>query len=215
MKKTMLLIGGGGHAKSIIDSIKSNGDFIIVGILDNHLKIGECVDHIPVIGKDSDAKHYYNEGIQYAFISVGSIGNPKIRIAVYHQLSQLGYQFPNVIDSSAVLAKNIQLGNGNYIGKGAIIGAEAKIKNNCIINTGVIIEHECEISDFVHIASGSTLCGQVKIGSKTHIGANTTIIQSITVGSSCLIGAGSVVLRSLADNIKAYGNPCKEVSRFE
>lgn len=215
MKKTMLLIGGGGHAKSIIDSAKSNGDFTIVGILDNHLEVGECVDSIPIIGKDSDAEQYYNEGIKYAFMGIGSIGNPKVRIAIYHRLSRLGYQFPNVIDASAVLAKNIHLGDGNYIGKGAIIGSEAKIGHNCIINTGAIVEHECEVCDFVHVASGATLCGQVKIGSLTHIGANATVIQNITVGAHCLIGAGSVVLKSIVDNTKAYGNPCKEVSRFE
>ncbi len=215
MKKTMLLIGGGGHAKSIIDSMKSSYDFKIIGILDNGLKLGDSVDNIPVIGQDSDAERYYSEGIKNAFMGIGSVGDPKVRITIYSRLSQLGYQFPNVIDQSAVLAKNIQLGNGNYIGKGAIIGSEARIGHNCIINTGAIIEHECEICDFVHIASGATLCGQVKIGTKTHIGANATIIQNITVGSRCLIGAGSVVLRSISDNIKAYGNPCKEVSRFE
>ena len=38
MKKSLILVGGGGHAKSCIDVVESEKKFKILGILDNSKK---------------------------------------------------------------------------------------------------------------------------------------------------------------------------------
>jgi sugar O-acyltransferase (sialic acid O-acetyltransferase NeuD family) len=215
MKHSILLIGGGGHAKSIIDSLKLHDNIEIIGIIDTKDKYGQVIDGIEIIGSDEDLEYYYTKGVKQAFISIGSIGSPQIRVKVYETIKKIGYNLPNVIDSSAIISNNITLGEGNYIGKGAILNTGIKVGNNCIINTGCIIEHGCMIDDFVHIAPGSTLCGEVQIGQKTHIGAGTVIIQSKRIGKESVIGAGSVVINDINEYVKAYGSPCREVSKIE
>lgn len=204
----IILIGGGSHCKSIIDSIKSSNQYHIFGILDTKDKIGSYVNDIPIIGDDRLLNYCLDSGINNAFISVGSVGDPSIRHEIYLNLKKLGFKFVNIIDSNSIISKNIIIGEGNFIGKGTIINANVTIGNHCIVNTGSIIEHDCIIGDFCHIAPGAVLCGGVNIGQNSHIGANSTIIQNKNIGNYSLIGAGSVVVKDIGDNKKAYGNPC-------
>ncbi|WP_352418293.1 acetyltransferase [Proteiniborus sp.] len=207
----IILIGGGGHCKSVIDSIEESKEYNIVGILDLPDKVGTEILGVKVIGTDDQLEYYYKNGAKYAFLTVGSIGDVTLRKKLYSISLDIGYRFPNIIDNTAIISEKIQIGHGNYVGKGAIINSDTVIGNNCIINTGVIIEHECSIGDFCHIAPGSVLSGRVIVGRSSHIGTNSTIIQNINVGENTIIGAGSVVIKDIGDNRKAYGNPCREV----
>lgn len=211
MMEDIILIGGGGHCKSVIDSIYRLGEYKIVGILDLAHKVGSEVNGVKIIGTDDKLEYYYKNGIKNAFLTMGSIGDIKLRKRLYSIGSNIGYRFPNIIDKTAILGGRVKIGYGNFIGKGVIINIGAKINDNCIINTGAIIEHDCKIENFCHVASGTTISGNVSIGKNTHVGTNSTIIQNIKIGKNTIIGAGSVVVKDIGNNIKAYGNPCKEV----
>lgn len=206
-----MLMGGGGHCRSIIDTIKKRKEFNIIGILDTKEKVGTNIDHIKIIGTDNDLIYYYKQGVKYAFVSVGSVGTTELRIKLYEYAQKFGLIFPTIIDETAIISNNSVIHEGTFVGKGVIINSNTKIGKNCIINTGAIVEHDCTIGNSVHIAPGSTLSGGVVVGENTHIGTNTTIIQYITIGSNTIIGAGSVVIKDVKNNVKAYGNPCKEV----
>ena len=207
----ILLIGGGGHCKSVIDSIKSMDEFNIIGILDNKEKIGTFIDGIEVVGCDDDSRYFFEKGCKNAFITVGSIGDTSIREKLYNDLKNVGFRFPIIRDETSIVSKNIVIEEGTFIGKGVIVNSGTIIGKNCIINTGSILEHDCKIKDFVHIAPGVSLSGNVSIERKTHIGTNSAIIQGVKIGKSCIIGAGSVVIKNIDDFKKAYGNPCREV----
>lgn len=209
----IILIGGGGHCKSVIDSINKSKEYKVIGILDLIDKVGSEILGISVIGTDKGLEIHYKNGVNNAFLTVGSIGDISLRKKIYSNAVAIGYKFPNIVDATAIISNNAEIGYGNFIGKGSIVNAGAKIGNNCIINTGAIIEHDCNIQDFCHMAPGVTLSGGVIIGENTHIGTNSTIIQNIKIGDNTMIGAGSVVLKDIGSNAKAYGNPCKEVEK--
>ena len=209
--KNLILIGGGGHCKSVIDTILEGGDYRIVGILDLPEKVGENILGIEIIGTDDMMDHYFKQGIDQAFITMGSIGDIRLRRNLYEHASALGFKFPNIIDKTAVVSQNSILGQGNFVGKGAIINAGARIGNQCIINTGAIIDHDCQLADFVHIAPGASLSGQVSIGENTHIGTNSSLIQNISIGRDSILGAGSVVIKDIGDNQIFAGNPAKSI----
>lgn len=215
MKEEIILIGGGGHAKSIIDTINTMSAYNIVGIIDTKEKLNAIVSGFKIIGEDQDLTYYFNQGIRNVVIAIGSIGKVESRIKAYEICKKIGYQFPNIVDKSAVVSKDITIGEGNFIGKGTIINTKVTIENGCIINTGSIIEHGCNIENFVHIAPGSVLCGNVWIKKNSHIGAQSTIIQNVTVGEDSVIGAGSLVLKDIPSNRLAYGRPAKEVKLNE
>lgn len=207
----LILVGGGGHCKSVLDSLKKSNKFKVVGILDIKENVGVLVDGVEIIGTDEDYKKLYFKGIKHAFITIGSITSTALREKIYHELNSIGFELPIIIDSSALVSPNAQIGQGTFVGKGAIINASSKIGHNCIINTGTIVEHDCNIGDFTHIAPGATLSGAVTVGNSSLIGTNSTVIQGIKIGCNTVIGAGSVVVKDIKNNAFAYGNPCREV----
>lgn len=213
MIEDIILIGGGGHCKSVIDTIKSSGNFNIVGILDLREKLDMDINGVKIIGTDEMLKYYFNNGVKNAHISLGSIGDSKHRIKLFNYAKSIGLNFPPIIDRTSVMGSNVEIEEGVFIGKGCIINVDTKIGSHSIINSGAIIDHDCIIGSFCHISPGTTISGEVSIGDNTHIGTNSTIIQNIDIGSNTLIGAGSVVIKDISSNIKAYGNPCKEVKK--
>ncbi|GAA0083777.1 hypothetical protein UT300007_02160 [Clostridium sp. CTA-7] len=213
--KKIILIGGGGHCKSVIDSIKKSNEYEIVGIIDTCEKIGMKISSIPIIGDDNDLINIYKSGVKHAFITIGSIGNCSLRKKIYDNIISIGYSVPSIIDNYSILADNVVIDSGCYIGKGAIINSDCKVGKMSIINTAAVVEHECKIGEYVHIGPGSVLSGNITIGNYTHIGIGSSIIQGISIGEECLIGAGSVVVSNVISNKKAYGVPCKEVGKWK
>lgn len=212
--ENIILIGAGGHCKSVIDSILSMKKYNIYGILDNEESIGKNVCGYRVNYTDKDMSLLYEKGICKAFITVGGIGNCLIRKKLYSQVKRVGFEVPTIIDSSAVVSKFATIGEGVFIGKGSIVNADATISNMVIVNTGALVEHDCNISQFAFLSVGVHLSGGVYVGEETHIGTGVNIIQGIKIGRNSIIGAGSVVTRDIDSYKKAYGVPCKEVSSW-
>lgn len=209
----IVLLGAGGHAYSIIDSIISRKQYEIIGITDLKHQAGERVMSCEVIGDDGLLIEIFKKGVKYAFVSLGSIGDTSLKEKLCWKLNEIGFVLPIIADNSAHISNETMLGVGIYIGKKAVINAGSSIGDHAIINTGSIIEHTCNIANFTHVAPGAIVCGDVSIGSHTHIGAGAVVIQGCTIGENCIIGAGSVVLNDIPDNVVAYGNPCKVVRR--
>lgn len=211
MNKKLLLIGGGGHCKSVLDSIIPSNEYSEIGIIDKNENNGGSILGIPIIGCDDDLFKLYHDGYHYAFVTVGSIGKPSLRIKLYKMLEQIGFEMPNIIDLTAIVSNQVKMERGIFIGKNVVVNVGTSIKDGSIINTSSNIEHDCTINQFCHIAPGSVLCGEVEVGENTHVGAGSVIRQQVKIGSNTIIGIGSVVLKDIKGNVVAYGNPCKEV----
>lgn len=207
-EKKLLLLGGGGHCHSVLDSVKAGNWFDEIGIVDKKYR---SINGADVVGQDEELGDLYEKGWSYAFITVGSVGNTELRHKLYDKVRSLGFIVPIIVDPSAVIASDVNIGEGVYIGKNVIVNAGSSIAEGCIINSGAIVEHDCLIGEFSHVSPGAVLCGQVLIGKDTHIGAGSVVIQGISIGDRTMIGAGSVVVNNVTNDVKAFGNPCKEV----
>ncbi len=214
MSKKILLIGGGGHCKSVLDSLLELNEYVAIGVIDRKESIGNTIMGIPIVGCDDNLSELHNDGYHYAFITVGSIGNPALRIKLLSLICQIGYSIPNIIDLSSKVSRHAKIGKGVFIGKQAIVNAGAVINRGAIINSGAIVEHNCQIGEFVHLAPGVVLGGEVIIGNYSHIGLNATVKQHVHIGSNTIIGMGSIVTKNIDNNIVAYGNPCREVKKL-
>ena len=208
MNKKLLLIGGGGHCRSVLSSALSLNEYEKIGIVDY---TDASVSGVPVVGQDEDLPALKKVGWTDAFITVGSIGNINLRHRLYQMVIDNGFTVPTIVDTTAIIAQDVKVDPGCYIGKGVIVNSGSCIGKCAIINTGAIIEHDCLIGDFVHISPGTVLCGQVSVGNHSHIGAGSVVRQQIEIGNDVLVGIGSVVVRNIPDRVKAFGNPCKVV----
>lgn len=214
MESRLLLIGGGGNCKSILDVLLDSDEYSEIGIIDKDPNtIPLSSDKIKYVGNDGDLPSLFESGWKRAFISIGSVGNPDIRIKIYDYLKKIGFTLPNVISQRAIVSARSCLGEGVFVSKGSVINAGTRIGNCCIINSNSTIEHDCSIGSFVHVSPGAVICGGVVVGDNTHIGANASIKQYVTIGKDSIIGMGSVVTKNIASNAICYGNPCKYIKR--
>lgn len=202
----IILLGIGGHAHSVVDSIEQAGKYRIVGFLDVKEHQDKEYRGYRVIGTDDMLENYYRKGVKNAFVTVGYLGEGQIRDTLYMKLKRIGYTIPNIIDETAIIARDVRLGEGNYVGKRTVINANAEIGTMCIINTGAIVEHDCCIGDMTHIAVGTVLCGQVMIGDRALIGAGAVVRQGIHIGAHAIIGAGMTITKDVKNHIKKYGD---------
>lgn len=210
----ILLIGGGGHCKSVIDCIHSAGKYRIAAILDSKENKGKNICGYPISHTDDDLEDLHKIGINNAFITVGTTGKFQLRKHLYQKAKAFGFEFPVICDQSAIVSKNAIIEEGVFIGKNSVINTDAIINRMAIINTGAIIEHDCLIDEFAFISIGVKISGNVKIGYETFIGAGATIVQGISIAEHCLIGAGSVVVKNIEAHSKAFGVPCREMSKW-
>lgn len=211
----IILLGSGGHAKSVADAILQGGEYEVVGFVDNTHAKGSVYCEYRVIGSDDDLETLYNSGIHHAFVCVGYLGKDDIRGKLYKRLKEIGFRLPVIVDPSAILAKDVMIGEGTFIGKGAIVNACVRIGEMAIINSGALIEHDCVVGAFSHVAVGSVLCGEVQIGNSVFIGAGATVIQCVKVGANAFIGIGSVVVRDIPEGCTAVGVPAKVIKKHE
>ncbi len=209
-KNKIILVGGGGHCKVVIDAIKKNGHFEIHGIVDSDPELAE-VNGVKVIGGDEALESIYQSGCRLAFISIGSVGDPSIRLKIWKQLKTIGFELAKVIHPAAVVAESVAIEAGTFIAAGVVLGPGTKIGENVIINTNSSVDHDCQIGAYVHIAPGVNISGGVTIGDYSHIGVGASIIECKNVGAKTIIGAGSVVISDIPASSKAFGMPCKVV----
>lgn len=197
MKEKIILIGMGGHAHSIIDSIQNNNEYDIVGYIDK-VDRGNYIG-IDYLGGDEKLAELYASGITNAIVSVGFMGKTHVRNTIYNELKKIGYKLPVIIDKTAIVAENVSINEGTFVGKGSIINANSQIGKMCIINSKALIEHDSIIGDFSHIAVSACLCGEVKVGNESFIGANSTIVQCLSIGDGVFVGAGMLVTNNISD----------------
>jgi UDP-perosamine 4-acetyltransferase len=208
--RKIVIIGGGGHAKVIIDILKSDPTVEIVGCTAQHM--GSRVLNIEVLGDDTILPELYNRGIQHAFIA---IGDNRLRQQLARKAAHLGFGFVNAISPFAYMADSVQLGVGIAVMAGSVIQADAQIDDHSIINTHASVDHDCKIGPFNHVAPGSTLSGNVGIGAGAFLGTGTKVIDGIQIGEWSILGAGTVVVKDIPSRCLAVGVPARIVRQWD
>lgn len=212
--RTIIGVGAGGHAKSVIEAIRSTGYWSIIGLIDTNSYLrGTEVMGCLVLGDDKELPGLRANGVDHAFIGVGGVADNIPRVRVFRQLLQLGFKLPPVCHRTAIVAPSAMIESGSVILAGAIIGADTCVAENVIVNTGAIVEHDCRIGAHSHISTGARLAGTVRVGEGSHIGIGATVRQGVTIGEYAVIGAGSVVLQDVAAGATVIGVPADSVNR--
>ena len=208
MQKPIIILGAGGHAKVLIDTLQRQSANIL-GITDpDPQKIGEYILGIPVIGDDDVINTNDNDLIELVN-GIGVVVDKKRRQQIFYNFKRQGYSFTSVIHDSAILSPDAMLSEGVQIMAGAVIQPGCKIGINSIINTRASIDHDTIIGAHVHIAPGVTVSGGVQIGDGTLVGSGVTIIQGVRIGKDATVAAGAAVIRDVPDGVTVMGIPAK------
>ncbi|MCA9401180.1 MAG: acetyltransferase [Candidatus Omnitrophica bacterium] len=211
LEKTMIILGGGGHAKVVLDALNYSEDVSVRGIIDNNLPKGEKLYGIPVIGSDEELEKFYDEGIEWIFIGIGFITDSQEQQRRVEMLESIGFQFPMIMHPTAVVAEDVDIDEGTFVAPSVTINPGTRIGAHCIINTGVTIDHDCAIGDFVHLSPGVTLSGGVYVEDHSFIGVGSNVAHGVNIGSNVIVGAGSTVIKDILEPGTYVGSPVRKI----
>lgn len=203
MCKNVIVIGGGGHAKVVIDCIQSAGDRVF-GILDDGMTPGTEILGVRVLGKVDTYRDYPD-----CFFVI-AIGGNAVRKAIAQKMDVRWY---TAIHPSAVVSKYATVGEGTMILANATVNPCATVGRHCILNTASVVEHDNKIADFVHISPRAALAGNVAVGELTQVGIGASVRQGISICGGCVIGAGAAVVKDIQEEGIYAGVPAKKLCK--
>lgn len=201
MSDSIILVGGSGHAKVIIDCVRASGGRVF-GILDDGIAAGTEVLGVPVLGKTADYKRY----LEYKFLI--AIGSNAVRRKIAQNMDTA---WCTVVHPTAVVSPYAVIGEGTVVMPGAVINAGAAVGSHCIINTGAIVEHDNVLGDYVHISPNAALGGTVTVGEGTHIGIGACVRNNTDICGGCTIGAGAAVVKDILEPGTYVGVPARRM----
>ena len=188
-RQDIVLIGAGGHCRSCIDAIESEGRWRIAAIVGQAAQLGSSILGYPIDAVDADLPAL-RQRFSYALVTVGQIDSAALRIRLYQDALALGFSLPGVKASSAYISAHASVGAGTLVGHGAIVNAGATIGENCIINSRALIEHDANVGSHCHVSTGAILNGHVHLGEGSFIGSGAVIRESLQLGEQCFVAMG-------------------------
>lgn len=205
MKKNLILIGAGGFAKSVIDSVDKK-KYNICGFIDD-IKGGTHLGY-PILSNNLNS--FFQKEKYCYFIS---IGDNKKRAYWYKEITKRNLEIINIIDRTSILSSNITYGRGLFVGKLAIVNSDVRIGENVIINTKALLEHGVHVGNHSNISTNTTINGDVQIGNNCFIGSSSVINGQLFIENNSIIGSGSVVIKNVEEGLKVAGVPAKIIGR--
>jgi len=176
----ILLIGGGGHCRSVIDVIELEEKYTIAGIIDKKELIGQDVLGYKVIGCDDDLERLFKK-YKYTIITVGQIKSNSLRVKLFDKVKEIGYKLPVIKSPLAYISKHSSVEEGTIVMHQALVNANVKIGKNCIINTKALVEHDATIEDNCHISTATVINGGVMVKENSFVGSNATTKEYIEI----------------------------------
>lgn len=192
-KNAIVVYGGGGHGKAVIELIQASGEYHVIGLIDDGLAPGDTVLGVPVIGGGEALAALKEAGCTLAANAVGGIGAISTRIAVFQRIQAAGFQMPELVHPSAVVEPSANLAAGTQIFPQAYVGSDAQVGIGCIVNTGAIVSHDCVVEDYANLAPGGILAGGVRVGEGSLIGMGVTINLNVSIGRRARVGNSAVI----------------------
>lgn len=204
--RSVVLIGGGGHARSVADVARQSGRSLA-----GCLAPGLVEPDLPQrLGGDDWLDH--PEAAQHEFIvAAGQIGLAVLRRRLHGALAARSLLLATLQAPSAQRATSARVDNGTVLHHRSVVGPLSQIGLNCIINTGAIVEHDAQIGDHCHVSTGAIINGHARIGSGCMVGSGSVVLQGVSVADDVVIGAGAVVVADIVEAGVYVGVPARRL----
>jgi sugar O-acyltransferase (sialic acid O-acetyltransferase NeuD family) len=199
MKKRLVILGDGGHAKSVSEVALATGEYEISAVL----------------GVDNkNAPYWKSKGIgwihessaqealslsTHAIVGLGQISDSAPRESAFLHLQNLGFQLATIISPFAYVSNSARVGQGSIVMHGAVVSIDSIVGDNTIVNSMALLEHESSVGSHSHVSTGAILNGRSTVGDRSFLGSGSVLKQGIRVGSNCVIPMGSYVVANLDD----------------
>lgn len=201
--KKLIIMGFGGHSRSVADLALSCGYTELLFVDKNAQPKEHFQTHRVVQSLDALDDQCFD-----AFAASGDAIKRQEQCAI---LEKAGLSLVSLVSPLASIAPGSVILPGSFVGHHAHIGPDAKIGRSCIINTGAIVEHESSVGNYSHVSVNATIAGRSDLGAFSMLGAGGIIINELSVTNNVIIGAGAVVVSPITEPGTYVGVPAKKI----
>ena len=191
--RKLIIIGAGGHTKSLIDLILCTEKWHIEGLVGKYEELGKKIFGFEVKWTDKELTKISHD-YKYVVLGFASLGIQKKRVLFINKLRKIGFKIPSIISPHAYISKYSKIGEGTTIGHFSLVNANSYIGKFCIINSQSLIEHDVRVDDFCHISTSVTINGGVHLGQETFIGSKSMLREGLSIPKGTIISAGKRVM---------------------
>ncbi len=179
----LLLVGAGGHARTVVDALTDNGHEILAYTA---LTPSKWLD-APFL-TDAEAEPGDFDGF---VMGVGGVMGDMLasRLKLFRAYEARGFEAVTLIHSTAYVAPGAAIADGATILPKAAVNPGAVIGAAAILNTGAIVEHDVRIGAGVHVAPGAVVLGAAQVGENAMIGAGAVVLPGGEVIEGDLVPA--------------------------
>jgi len=198
------VIGAGGHAKVVVDTLNAL-DLSILGIIDdNSKKANTNFEGIRIVGDTAWLREHAQHQTLQAILA---IGDNRVRQRVAASLPKV--DFAAFVHPRAYVSATASIAAGTMVMAGAIVQPRATIGRHVIINTAASVDHDCVLEDYVHVAPGTRLAGAVTLEQGVFMGIGSCVIPAKRVGAWATVGAGATVIDDVPPHVTVVGTPAR------
>lgn len=151
MEKRLIIIGATPYGKVVCDAALAQGQYAIVGFVDDSLAL-----HTTVMGAYQVVASLANiQNLpQLADSFVVAIEDNNDRETAFEAMKQ--YLTPaTIIHPSAVVGSTVTIGEGSVVLANAVVNSSIGI--DTVVKPGVVIDHDCVIGNHVHLGTGTAV----------------------------------------------------------
>lgn len=190
-KVKLLVVGAGGHGRSVAEAAELGDGFEIIGFLDDAVPVGDLILGCPVLGPISSLVVHRTSCDQ----AIVAIGNNTVREALMRQLVDVGMLAATVVHPKAVVSPRAVLGMGSAVMAGAIIGTEAQLGKGAIVNCGAVVDHHAKVEDFGHLGVNACMAGGSVLGRGAWMQAGSALGYGVSIPAGLTLSPGQAVER--------------------
>jgi sugar O-acyltransferase (sialic acid O-acetyltransferase NeuD family) len=201
LPKGLLILGFGGHARSVADVALACG-IQQLQFVDLNAYPGESFLGFSVLNA-------WQGALPSDWQAFPAAGDNACRRQQCEEIIQRGWPLATLLSPTATRGVGSQIAPGTLLAHHAHVGPMASIGMGCIINTSAIVEHEVIVGNYSHVSIGARIAGRSKVGSNVFIGAGATVIDRIQVEDNIILGAGGCAIHNLSQNRTYVGVPAK------
>lgn len=206
-----VLLGGGGHARSVLAAMTAGGQPISAYLAPAP---STGIPGLAYLGGDERLDSL--EPADVLLVNgLGTTESTAARRALHESVTGRGFAVARVLHPRAIIDPGARVGDAVQVLAGAVVNVAADLQTGALINTGAIIEHDVVIGAHAHIAPGAVLAGGVRVGDGAFVGLGARIVQGITVGPGAVVGAGAVVVRDVPAGVTVLGVPARPAEAKE
>lgn len=211
MSQKLVVIGGGEHARVVVDAARSCGDrWLVVGYVDSRVCDEMQALGVPRIGDDSVLGASEHRASAFV-IGVGGVGETAARMRIAERAS--GLSWATVIHERAVVSSTARIEPGAVVLAGAVVNTAARVGPHVILNTAAVIEHDVVLGACVHVAPGAIIGGGAILGAGAYVGLGARIRDHVRIGEFAVVGMGAVVLRDVTAGARVIGVPARDLPK--